>query len=108
MGGALAALTVLPVCDLHFDCGCTLTDGASHCDIQVSGPPDCPWCTRLSIAVAAIGLPYLAGAFSAYRLALKRPLAINTLVTFVVIVAGMLVTGVVTSLARGLPVLAGI
>ena len=101
-------LTVLPVCDLHFDCGCTLAHGASHCDIQVSGPPDCPWCTRLSIAVAAIGLPYLAGAFSAYRLAQKHNVALNTVVTFVVIVAGMFVTGVITSLVRGLPVLAGI
>ena len=57
---------------------------------------------------AALRLPYLAGAFSAYRLARKRHLAINALVAFVVIVAGMLVTGVVTSLVRGLPVLAGI
>ena len=108
LGGVLAALTVLPVCDLHFDCGCTLAHGASHCDIQVGGPPDCPWCARLQIAVPAIGLPYLAGAFSAYGLARKRGIVVNAAVTFVVIWAGMIVSGVATSVALGLPVFAGI
>ena len=43
---AVIAATVLSVCDLLFDCGCRppWAGAASHCNIHVAGPPDCPLC----------------------------------------------------------------
>ena len=39
---ALGAFAFLPICDLHFDCGCTWPGAGSdsHCDIHTSGLPD--------------------------------------------------------------------
>jgi hypothetical protein len=51
---ALAAVTGYPLCDLVFDCGCTwpLLGSDAHCDIHRPGPPDCPVCTRPTVAAA--------------------------------------------------------
>ena len=43
---ALTASTFLQFCDAIFGCGCRAwwAGAASHCDIQVPGLPDCPFC----------------------------------------------------------------
>ena len=37
----------LDLCDLLYRCGCRAwwAGAAEHCNIQVAGPPDCPWCS---------------------------------------------------------------
>ena len=43
---AATALTLLPVCNALFDCGCTwpMWGGADHCNIHHPSPPHCPLC----------------------------------------------------------------
>ena len=43
---AVVVLTLHPVCDVYFDCGCLPIGfgGVTHCDAMVAGAPDCPWC----------------------------------------------------------------
>jgi hypothetical protein len=63
----VASVTILPYCDLLFDCGCVWAwfGAADHCDIVVSGPPDCPLCVGgearwLGLAVAIVAAEYAA------------------------------------------------
>jgi hypothetical protein len=61
----LATLSLHSVCDLYFACGCEplWAGAAEHCDVQVAGPPDCPWCVGdrfLGVAVL-LALGSLAG-----------------------------------------------
>jgi hypothetical protein len=53
------ALSLLSLCDLIFDCGCRpfWAGAASHCDIHVAGPPDCPFCAgglRFAVIAACV------------------------------------------------------
>jgi hypothetical protein len=52
---AATAFTLLPICGVVFDCGCTwpMWGGDSHCNVHHPGPPDCPLCTNW--AVGALG-----------------------------------------------------
>lgn len=52
-------LVYLDLCDLIFDCGCRAlwAGGASACNIQMAGHPDCPWC---SYGFWGGALPFLA------------------------------------------------
>ena len=47
---AATALTLLPICNALFDCGCTwpLWGGADHCNIHHPAPPDCPLCAGVA------------------------------------------------------------
>ncbi|HLU99856.1 MAG TPA: hypothetical protein VKZ59_01230 [Acidobacteriota bacterium] len=38
------AATLASVCGILFQCGCTLMEGVTHCNIWHSNSPDCPWC----------------------------------------------------------------
>lgn len=44
-------------CDLIYDCGCVMEmwGGATHCNIQQAGPPDCPWCADATYGGIAYG-----------------------------------------------------
>jgi hypothetical protein len=68
----IAALSIHPVCDLYFDCGCAplWAGAAEHCDIQTAGPPDCPWCVgdRFTGVAALLLLGALAGIALGLRL----------------------------------------
>lgn len=106
----LGSLSFLTLCDLAFDCGC-LAPGMGnwqHCDIRTAGPPDCPWCARPGIAAAAF-------VFSALGALLATRAAVDRLPLLVVVAAGWagfnlatILAGIVTSLALGRPVLAGL
>lgn len=49
-------ITLLPVCNLIFTCGCTLT-GPAHCNIHHLSGPRCPWCAHENgVFAAAYGL----------------------------------------------------
>ncbi len=110
LGGLLAGLAILPICDLHFDCGCRWPGlgGYAHCDIHTSGPPDCPWCARPSIMVVSMALSYALGLAGAIGTARHAGLAFVTLASLAGVLTGALLTGVLTSLLLGLPVLAGL
>ena len=110
LGGVLAGFAVLPICDLHFDCGCDWPGlgGYAHCDIHTAGPPDCPWCDRWLVGLIGMGSGYVIGLAVAVGLPLRLHFALNALVVVFAILAGLLLSGMATSLALGLPLLAGL
>ena len=61
----LLSIFLLPLCGLIFQCGCTyLWAGAdSHCNIHVSGKPDCPWCIspfhNITLSLLAQMIPFV-------------------------------------------------
>ncbi len=54
----LVAGSIHSVCNLYFDCGCVpiWAGGIAHCNIQVAGPPDCPWCRADRFVWVALAL----------------------------------------------------
>jgi hypothetical protein len=64
-------LTLLPMCNLMFSCGCTFL-GAAHCNIHHATGPMCPWCAHRN-APFLIGYGVtLTGAAGSILAALKR------------------------------------
>jgi len=111
VGGLLAGLTVMPICDLHFDCGCRWPGfgGYAHCDIHTAGPPDCPWCDRPGTMVLSMLFSYGFGLGGALWASARRfRVFYVALASFAAIVAGTFLTGIVTSWILGLPALAGL
>ncbi len=91
---AIGALFFLDLCDLIYDCGCASwwAGGASHCNIQTPGPPDCPFCAHPTASAAAcfLGIGAQAGIilrrFSAGpRVLLRR--ALLALAAFALVIA---------------------
>jgi hypothetical protein len=60
------ALSILSLCNLLFDCGCRppWAGAASHCNIHVAGPPDCPFCAG-GVRFAGIAATMVLGALIA-------------------------------------------
>ena len=110
LGGVLAGFAVMPICDLHFDCGCGWPGfgGYSHCDIHTPGPPDCPWCDQLGTLVLSMLFSYGIGLASVLWIPRRTPIAIAVLVSLVAVLAGTVLTGIVTSLLLGQPVFSGL
>ncbi len=110
LGVALAAVAVLPLCNLHFDCGCSWPGlgGWTHCDIHTAGPPDCPWCERPMLFVVSLLFSAAAGLAGAVWSAARLHFAWVVLVSLGLFWAGALLAGIVTSLLLGRPVLAGL
>ena len=110
LGLVLGGFSFLTLCDLSFDCGCVAPGMGDweHCDIQIAGPPDCPWCEHASIS-AAVFVVAAMGALLATRASVTR-------LPFVVVVAASwagfnlatILAGIVTAIALGRPVLAGL
>ena len=110
LGLCLGGLSFLTICDLNFDCGCVAPGMGDwqHCDIQTAGPPDCPWCEQPKISAAAFVIAAL-GALLATRAAVAR-------LPFIVVVAASwagfnlaaIAAGIVTAIALGRRVLAGL
>jgi hypothetical protein len=100
----------MPICDMHFDCGCSWPGpGAyAHCDIHTPGAPDCPWCASNTSLLLAVAVTYGSSLAAALWVAPRAPFAIVVLAGFAGVVVGAVVAGVATSLALGLPVLAGL
>jgi hypothetical protein len=65
---ALTAATFHPLCNLAFRCGCAwfFAGGAAHCDVNHSGPPDCPACTSVVVG-GLFSAALVAGAFLLVR-----------------------------------------
>jgi hypothetical protein len=99
----------MPVCDLCFDCGCLWPGlgGVSHCDIQVKGAPDCPWCAYPWSGFTAMGFSALAGLLAMGAVPVRLHWGLRTLVGIVTLFGAAFVAGIVTSLWLGLPPLAG-
>jgi hypothetical protein len=105
IGGALASFTILPICDLSFDCGCM--QGYENCDVHVAGMPDCPWCMSTTPIVLSLIFSYGAGLLAAWVAAKALPLAWVPVVSGIVVISGTIVAGAVTALLTGRPVLPG-
>jgi hypothetical protein len=101
--GAAAVVAAHPICNLLFRCGCTWFS-TEHCNIHTPSTPDCPWCTQ-PLVFAAAGLLWLGGAVLGRRLARRLgPSAGRALLfTSLGLVAGILISGVVTVLLTGYP-----
>jgi len=109
IGGALAGFTILPICDLSFDCGCM--QGFSHCDIHMAGMPDCPWCTALTPFapfVLSMLFSYTAGLVVAWLGAKTLPFPWVPIVSGFAVVIGAIVAGMATAVLTGRPVLPGL
>lgn len=106
----LGAFAFLPICDLHFDCGCRFPGlgGHSHCDILTSGPPDCAWCDHAWAGYASLVFSSLAGLAALVAVPRNTHWTVATLLGFAAFFLAALVAGVLTSLAVGQPVLAGL
>lgn len=52
-----ASVSMPPVCDLLFKCGCSWlwTTAAAHCNVHNTAPPHCPWCSH---GASGYYLPY--------------------------------------------------
>jgi hypothetical protein len=63
---AATAVTLLPVCNAVFDCGCTwpLLGAADHCNIHHPSPPHCPLCRNWGYGALGAGLLFAAWASS--------------------------------------------
>ena len=105
-GGFVAAFAILPLCDIHFDCGCL--QGVDHCDIREAGPPDCPWCDRPAIFVVSALFSYGLALVGAFRLPERTPLTLVAVTSLVLVLVGILLAGIATSLVIGRPVLGGL
>ncbi len=68
---AAGALFFLDLCDLIYGCGCVAwwEGAAAHCNIQVPGPPDCPFCARPAVSAGA----YFAGVGAQAVVLLRSP-----------------------------------
>ena len=110
LGGLAAGALILPICDLHFDCGCRLPGlgGYSGCDIHTAGPPDCPWCAQPAGWIAVTLLSYGLGLLAAWAAAVRWPLLAVALSSFAGTVATTVAAGLITSLLLGRPLLAGL
>lgn len=106
----LAVVVLLPICDLHFDCGCRWPGlgGASQCDIHTAGPPDCPWCKHPWIAYGTMAASAGLGLIAVLVIPARTHWAVAASIGMATAVLGELAAGIVTSLWLGLPALAGL
>ncbi len=87
---------LIQFCDLLFDCGCEAAwaGAATHCNINVAGPPNCPWCVQDgAYGAIAFGMILTAHAGLALwpgRLSLTRIIAVFLAFPVVGAVAGVL------------------
>jgi hypothetical protein len=104
----IAVLTLHPVCDALFRCGCEpiWAGGIEHCNIHTPGVPHCPWCTPLFPlwAALAIGPGVAAALFTARRGRPGRALVAG-LCGYLL---GALVSGLIAALCTGYPVWLGL
>lgn len=109
VGALLAAPGILPLCDLHFDCGCLLPGlgGWRHCDIHTAGPPDCPWCAYPAVFLLTLALSLASGLGLILPLRGRAHYAVLLLASATGFLLGGLVSGIATSLILGRPILAG-
>ena len=106
----VGAWSFLPICDLHFDCGCvSLWAGAAdHCDIHVPGPPDCPWCHHPWMGYAAMLIATMAGLGGIVLSRKSTRWLVPMIAGLLGFHAALVLLGLLTSLMRGTPVLAGL
>lgn len=110
LGTVLGSLSFLTLCDLAFDCGC-LAPGMGdwqHCDIRTAGPPDCPWCEQPEIAAAAFAFSALGALLGTRAAAPRLPMLVVVAASWAGFNLATVVAGIVTALALGRPVLAGL
>ena len=107
---ALGAYAFMPICDLHFDCGCKWPGfgGHAHCDIHLSGLPDCPWCDHTWIGYAAFGSSAILVLAALWGLPRTTSWWVATFAGLATFAFGMLAAGIATSWWMGLPLLAGL
>ena len=106
----LSAFAFLPICDLHFDCGCTWpgVGGLSHCDIHRIGPPDCPWCDHAWTGYAAFGISMVFALAVVWALPQDTRWPVATVAGLATFLFGALAAGLVTSWWLELPILGGL
>jgi hypothetical protein len=88
---AVSLATFLPMCNLLFSCGCTVS-GASHCNIHHAAGPMCPWCSHGSALAIAYAATLLAAAGSIFASLKHRITRGRLIAAFVCGVVGYAVT----------------
>jgi hypothetical protein len=104
---AVIALSLHPLCELQFACGCepVWSGGAEHCNVQQPGPPDCPWCTGgvprlLWVGAIVLGSTALATHQAGRRWQSWRAHGLAALAGYLL---GALAAGLAAALASGYP-----
>jgi hypothetical protein len=99
---AVTFVTLLPMCNLLFSCGCTFS-GAAHCNIHHAAGPMCPWCARgLAPFLTGYGVTLVGMAASVLASLKFAPARGQLLIAFAAGVAGYIVTFSLASLATAL------
>jgi len=95
-------VTLLPMCNLMFSCGCNFA-GASHCNIHHTAGPNCPWCSHGNAPFLIGYAATLAGITASIGASLKFGPARGRLVTaFASGIVGYLVALSLSGLATAL------
>ena len=99
---AVTFVTLLPMCNLLFSCGCNFV-GASHCNMHHAAGAMCPWCSHgnapflICYGVTLVGMAASVAASLQFRIAPGRLIA-----AFAAGVAGYVVTLSLAGLATAL------
>ena len=110
LGLGLGSLSFLTICDLSFDCGCCAPGmgGWEHCDIQIAGPPDCPWCERSAISASVFVFAAVGALAATWAAAARLPFFVVVAASWASFNLATIVAGIATAIALGRPVLAGL
>ncbi len=110
LGLGLGSLSFLTLCDLSFDCGCCAPGlgGLDHCDIQIAGPPDCPWCEHLVISAFVFVWAAVSALLVTWVAVARLPFVVVVAASWAGFNLATIVAGIATAIALGRPVLAGL
>lgn len=72
--GAATVVSLLPLCNVLFGCGCTWSwaGGIEHCNIYEAAGRHCPWCMHPRSAALSLAAMLSAQTFAAWALARRR------------------------------------
>ena len=110
LGLGLGSLSFLTLCDLSFDCGCCAPGmgGFEHCDIMIAGPPDCPWCAHLAISTGVFVFAAIGALATTWAAVARLPFIVIVAASWAGFNLATILAGIVTAIALGRPVLAGL
>ncbi len=110
LGLGLGSLSFLTICDLSFDCGCCAPGmgGLDHCDIQIAGPPDCPWCEHLAISAVVFVFAAIGALATTWAAVARLPFVVVVAASWASFNLATILAGIVTAIALGRPMLAGL
>ena len=108
--GLLIAVSVHPLCNFFFDCGCRPMGlgAAAHCNVHEAHSPSCPWCTDDVLRLAWVGALILGGAAAGLFTGRRRSAMAQLGYGVVGYLAGASVASLLAALLSGYPTWLGL